>query len=198
MNSSFDSVNSWRLLDAATESRGLFLFKFKDYQAAFRALSVAEIESIHKLNEKLNDTFIEDWIIQRTLVACTKGLDYMKGKVKAGHIKHIAETIMVKSAITNESDLYSHIAVEREASNSTKNIVESLILGHFPSVTLSTLRGLSLKDQISLVCKAERVLDKELLALPDSEKTRPANNSTSWLTSENAADTPDFFSDGRD
>lgn len=207
MITKFNSSDTWRLLDAAQESRGLFLFTFSSCKVVCRALSISEAESIARLAAYLTEAFIEDWVVQKTIISCTKGIDYILTNSKAGYAKTIANAVMDKSSISDEESLHAIIEESRNKSKTTPKIIEGLILSNFPSIDLFSVRSMTLYDQIDFVCRAETILGKPLLQETKEVKRQKAvekvrrphveseDDFTQWLLSPEAADRPDFEKD---
>ncbi len=177
----------------------LFCFKANECIYVFRPLTVGESEAVVGLDGIIHQTAIEDWIVNTCFIYSNNSKEYLLNNTKFKLVSHIANQIMLKSNIQEETVYKETIDSNRKKMNTIQNIVEILIAKGYSGISPASIKNMTQLAQFDLLAKAE-IMTGEGLDLGDRKAARSALRAFAEgatviggdISSPEAAEKPDF------
>lgn len=183
-----------KLLDAHESHGQLFVFSFNDMFVVFRLLTVSELGTITKLISYCNSDGLDEWVVDKCVVLCSKDLY----ACPAGYINTLSKKIIARSSIS-EKEYLGLIEEHRSKSDKLDGMINSLLVKVFPTKDPEKLDMIA---RTKLQAFSESVLNTQLLfgdqakeAGPKRPKGYSSIGAKQAILSKENADKPNFEKD---
>jgi hypothetical protein len=197
-----DRFGFW-LLDLRERNEQLFLYEYLGHNYVLRPLHLSEIESITKIGPVVRDYIIDEWILERTLLATTASREYLDESGPAGVIAVLATSIIEVSSPGDIIKMSASLEQERQKLEADNGIVQTTMLAGTGNILGKGYKQITAREQSKYLAIAETILGKKLEVQSTKQVTdkkgrkKQVSPETAAMLSPEAADKPDIDSDNK-
>lgn len=197
-----DRFGFW-LLDLRERNEQLFLYEYLGHRYVLRPLHLSEIESITKIASIVADYIIDEWVIERTLLATTASKDYLENDCPAGVLEVLASSVITLSSPGDIVKMSDSLEKERQKLESDNGIVQTTMLAGTGNILGKGYKQITAREQSKYLAIAETILGKKLEVQSTKQVTdkkgrkKQISPETAAMLSPDAADKPDIESDNK-
>jgi hypothetical protein len=193
----------FRLLDLRERNEQLFLYEYLGHNYVLRPLYLSEIESITKIGPVVRDYVIDEWILERTLLATTASKEYLTESGPAGVVAILATSVIKVSSPGDIIKMSASLEQERQKLEADNGIVQTTMLAGTGNILGKGYKQITAREQSKYLAIAETILGKKLEVQSTKQVTdkkgrkRQISPETAAMLSAQAADKPDIESDNK-
>lgn len=197
-----DCFGFW-LLDLRERNEQLFLYDYLGNKYVFRPLLLSEIESITKVAPGIPEYIVDEWVVNKCLLATTASKEYLNETGPAGIIPALAASVIRLSSPGDIIKMAQTIDSERSKLESDQGIIQTTMIAGTGNLLGKNYKQLTAREQSRYLAIAESILGKKLeiqstkQTVDKKGKKRQVSPETAAMLSPDAADKPDIEADNK-
>lgn len=197
-----DCFGFW-LLDLRERNEQLFLYDYLGHKYVLRPLFISEIESITKVAPSIADYIVDDWVLNKCLLATTASKEYLMDDGPAGVISALAASIIKLSSPGDITKMAQTIDMERSKLESDQGIIHTTMIAGTGNLLGKNYKQLTAREQSKYLAIAETILGKKLeiqstkQVVDKKGRKKQISPETAAMLSAQAADKPDIEADNK-
>ena len=178
----------------------LFYIGKNGFEVIFRALTLREYKNFTLVGESFLECEINNFIVQKTVLYVTGGVDALVTTAPAGIVDEVAQKVIACSGFSEGPEyIESLLQHSREKVFSPEGQIELFICSAFQGTKPSDIQNMNFATQMKMIAMAEIMLGRPFLEekkqRKPSDKARHLDPAAQQILSQTNADKPNIQSD---